>query len=104
MSEDKVTWSAGEFPIPTFHCDKCGQTTEGFTLCLRCNPQTYEVSFDKMQNQNKLISKEFNKIEIKNCPVEIANDIWNAAIEAAAIEVDKADNWLHGDKIRKLKK
>lgn len=25
-------------------------------------------------------------VEIKNCPIEIANDIWNAAIEQAAIE------------------
>lgn len=29
-------------------------------------------------------------VEIKNCPAEIANDIWNAAIEAAAKCVDQA--------------
>lgn len=40
-------------------------------------------------------------IEIKNCPVEIANDIWNAAIEAAAELAQWSDVAAN---IRKLKK
>lgn len=43
-------------------------------------------------------------VEIKNCPVEVANDIWNAAIEAAAKVVHNSDGFLHADTIRKLKK
>lgn len=28
-------------------------------------------------------------VEIKNCPIEVANDIWNAALEQAAINLKK---------------
>lgn len=40
-------------------------------------------------------------VEIKDCPVEVANDIWNAAIEEAA---KIAKDWSICEEIRKLKK
>lgn len=33
--------------------------------------------------------KLFKNVEIKNCPIEVANDIWNAALEAAAKHCDE---------------
>lgn len=49
-------------------------------------------------------------VEIKNCPVEIANDIWNAAIEAAIQICNAYDRGFSTDagmiklKIMELKK
>lgn len=42
-------------------------------------------------------------VEIKNCPIEVANDIWNAAIEEAAKIADDNDEFT-ATQIRKLKK
>lgn len=45
-------------------------------------------------------------VEIKNCPVEIANDIWNAAIEEAA-KLAETTSYCPEDtaeNIRRLKK
>ena len=52
------------------------------------------------------MNEENKNIEIKNCPIEIANDIWNAAIEAAAKWLEFADRNHTDDayEIRKLKK
>lgn len=52
---------------------------------------------------------EKNNKEIKNCPMEIGNDIWNAAIEEAAQIVQNEmgnldDTFLIVKKIRSLKK
>lgn len=46
IARDTITYKENEdgFPIPTYHCGRCGQTTEGFSICLKCNPQTYEVT------------------------------------------------------------
>lgn len=49
-------------------------------------------------------------VEIKNCPVKIANDIWNTAIEEAAKVIDKLNREgpyqaiTGATEIRKLKK
>lgn len=45
IARDTITYKENEsgFPIPTYHCGRCGHTTEGFSICLKCNPQTYEV-------------------------------------------------------------
>lgn len=49
-------------------------------------------------------------VEIKNCPIEVANDIWNAAIEEAAKVIDKLNregpyqSITGATEIRKLKK
>lgn len=43
-------------------------------------------------------------VEIKNCPIEIANDIWNAAIEEAAKVAQFHKIGLVDVAIRKLKK
>lgn len=42
MSEIIYTCNEGGFPIPNYHCD-CGHVTEGFQICLKCDPQTYKV-------------------------------------------------------------
>lgn len=42
-------------------------------------------------------------VEVKDCPIEVANDIWNAAIEEAALIADEVDEIAAAD-IRKLKK
>src|ERR1700727_135278 len=83
--QDHITYSSDEFPIPTFHCAKCGQNSKGFSLCLKCNPQTYTVvGLEKAENEMAEAVKNYHGIQIKNCPIEVAADIWNAAIEAAA--------------------
>lgn len=92
---DKITYSndEGGFPHPTFHCSVCGQKSEGFSLCLKCNPQTYKiVGIEKAQSN------------------VYATQIWNEAIEAAAKCVDQANRdgpynaIVSAREIRKLKK
>jgi hypothetical protein len=58
---------------------------------------------------NKLICDcSVGTVQIKNCPLEIANDIWNEAIEAAAQAADGEGDYnpssYYVDAIRKLKK
>jgi hypothetical protein len=71
-----------------FHCDDCGAITEGFSLCLKCNPQTYEVikTYDAEPKQFKAI--------------------WNEAIEAAAklAETSKGYPTTVSENILRLKK
>lgn len=43
-------------------------------------------------------------VKIKDCPIEIANDIWNAAIEETAKMADVKYSLKVGLEIRKLKK
>lgn len=43
-------------------------------------------------------------VEIKNCPIDVANDIWNAAIEEAAKIAADYQSDKAAAKIRKLKK
>lgn len=66
-------------------------------ICLNCKGELFE-------------DRTVRAVQIKNCPTEIANDIWNAAIEAAA---KAADSFTCGgcgmdgkssEAIRKLKK
>ncbi len=65
----------------------------------------------RMMESNEVeLPNSVGTVVIKNCPVEVANDIWNAAIEAAAQCVDQANydgpyNAIGSAKeIRKLKK
>lgn len=71
-------------PIPTFHCSNCGHDSEGWSICLKCNPQTYEVR--GMSDENKYYIKD-SKGDIYMG--EIAVRVWNAAIEAAAVEAKR---------------
>lgn len=66
--------------IPTFHCSICGHNSEGFSICLKCNPQTYEVESVVMKA------------------------IWNAAIEAAAKIAEKYESYGAAYEIRLEKK
>lgn len=83
-----------EFPIPTFHCN-CGQSTEGFSICLKCDPQTYTV----IDSSNANLGQTKKGYAVPNDSV-YSKEIWNAGIEAAAnvSEINSAAN------IRKLKK
>lgn len=57
-----------------------------------------------------LMEEEINhNINIKNCPIEVANDIWNAAIEEVIKEIEQFDKGCSPrsdivPEIRKLKK
>jgi hypothetical protein len=67
-----ITYSDDEFPIPTFHCD-CGQVTEGFSICLKCNPQTYTVrNYNKPANcgQDRLL------LRYQFTPTDKPNESW----------------------------
>ena len=62
--------------------------------CLTCGGKLFE-------------DKDWEKVvQIKNCSTEIANDIWNAAIEAVIEELDVIGHNTDRDieRIRKLKK
>lgn len=65
----------------------------------------------RMMESNEVeLPNSVGTVVIKNCPVEVANDIWNAAIEAAAKVIDDCNregpyNAIGGARrIRKLKK
>lgn len=48
-----------------------------------------------------------SNVEIKDCPVEVAKDIWNAAIEAAAKIAERSETNITkviAEDIRNLKK
>ena len=56
-----------------------------------------------------MTKEQVENIEIKNCPIEIANDIWNAAIKIAALKAydlicDSEEAIETANEIRKLKK
>lgn len=97
VNTDKIIWSRDEFPIPTYHCAKCEQTTVGFSLCLKCNPETYRVI-----NIDKALDNDFQKVWDSEFIQNKIKDVWNAAIEAAALEL--AGDRLSQQIIRKLKK
>lgn len=80
MNEDKITYKNVEgFAIPTFNCSECGHKTEGFTICLKCNPQTYTVLSDGLTES--VLYKE----------------IWNEAIEAAT-------KFVHSNNLERMRK
>jgi hypothetical protein len=84
---DYITYSTDELPTPTFHCANCGHSTEGFSICLKCNPQTYRIA----------------GIEKALAPSVFETEIWNKAIEAAADEIEYC-NPKEAQEIRKLKR
>lgn len=84
--ESHITYNNAEFPVPTFHCVICGQSSVGFSICLKCNPQTYRIG----------------GIEKAMAPSVFEIEIWNKAIEAAAEKV--CTICLAANNIRKLKK
>lgn len=117
-------------PIPTFHC-KCGEKTEGFRICLKCNPQKYEVtalvgtppnlpwwrlrsmSDDDIQKFNRSHMVEVRMVEQTE---KILNEhehklyqqtykkAWNAAIDKLADIIDNNKGVLFtADEIRKFK-
>lgn len=129
-----ITWKDNEgLPVPTFHCE-CGEITEGFTICLKCNPQNYEViGLPEDLERFKRMSKEKHNdafMMIENLPESVGNmefpfnrikeeneilkdrsisvlykEIWNEAIEAAAKEIEDSDDGkFQASKIRELKK
>ena len=74
-------------PRPMLHNEK---------QCLTCGGKLFE-------------DKDWEKlIQIKNCPTEIADDIWNAAIEAAAKAAEECGDYnpasYYVDDIKRLKK
>jgi hypothetical protein len=62
------------FPIPTFHCQICKTDTEGFSICLKCNPQTYEVS--KPDVIKAALSVGIIQCKICDKPKPDPNSIW----------------------------
>lgn len=114
------------FPIPTYHCD-CGQDTEGFIICLKCNPQTYTIRTGhpptlpywkalcmtdeeiKEFNNRYIHEEEMSEPDDTRTKYRIAEalerDIWNEAIEAAASKLEEFVYYKPGaNEIRKLKK
>lgn len=89
IGKERITYEYNEgLPIPSFHCE-CGHITEGFSLCLKCNPQSYTVTELKCN------------AEPDNC---YAVEIWNDALELAAKMVE-TDSPVHlAEQIRKMKK
>lgn len=63
-----------ELPIPTYHCSECKTNTEGFSICLKCNPQTYEVR--KPDVIKAALSVGIIQCEICNKPKPNPNNIW----------------------------
>lgn len=120
--EDHITYSDSEFPIPTFHCSVCWEATEGFSICLKCNPQRYEVvgiekAFsasteaysvehnDKQDRIDKSLAKQLaTSIQINTKLKLQQKEIWNKAIEAAAKVDALGMNKYLAQEIRKLKK
>lgn len=98
--KDKITYinDEGGFPHPTFHCSVCWEATEGFSLCLRCNPQRYEV----VGTEDSLSGTAINAAQSN----VYAKEVWNEAIEAAAKHLDSVSDYPNyvGEQIRKLKK
>lgn len=105
MSEIKWSSVTEGFPVPTFYCD-CGQVTEGFSVCLKCNPQTYEVAKVKPKYLQDIESKID---QITKLTDEIAEQIYKAAYNEA---IEDAANSFEGspemkpaaDQVRRLKK
>ena len=64
-------------------------------ICLNCKGELFE-------------DKTVRAVQIKNCPTEIADDIWNAAIEAAAKAAEECGDYnpasYYVDDIKRLKK
>ena len=73
-------------PRPMLHDEK---------QCLNCKGELFE-------------DKTVRAVQIKNCPTEIADDIWNAAIEAAAKAAEECGDYnpasYYVEDIKRLKK
>lgn len=102
----KIKYSGDDtFPYPSFYCD-CGHVSHGWSICLKCNPQTYKVhgmtddSLDDVALGSKV---RIVGIERALAPSVFEVEIWNKAIEAAAKHVELYDKWF-AKEIRKLKK
>ena len=52
--EGECVWTMHHDRLPTinYECFKCGERTEGFSVCLKCNPQIYEVIGDLIEKCN----------------------------------------------------
>lgn len=92
----RAIYDHDESKLPTvkFSCDDCGTITEGYNLCLKCNPQKYEVH----NEPDPLLAKHTIALDA------YAKEIWNAAIEEAAKWLDNNHGTVDAIEIRKLKK
>lgn len=72
IHEDQITYhlNEGGFSIPTFHCFTCKTDTAGFSICLNCNPQTYEVYG---MTKPDVIKAVFDKCKCKGHPFNCYN-------------------------------
>lgn len=62
--------------------------------CPRCDTVWVSPGKCRCEKNNK-------NVEIKNVPVEISNDIWNAAIEAALYEIDDGELYCAVERLKK---
>lgn len=103
MLRMKITWSEPidhNYSIPTFHCD-CGEITEGFQICLKCNPQTYEVI--GMTNKEQILKMLEGRIEtMQSLAIECIEMIYNAGYNEGIEHAAKYG--IDAETIRKLKK
>ena len=88
-------------PIPTFHCSICGHDSEGWSICLKCEPQTYEVDMPKII-QTKVIDTSADDWDLTSA-IAVHKPTWNAAIDAAA-NLFKDSDLNYYEEIRSLKK
>lgn len=97
-----ISYSDDELTIPTFYCSECKTDTVGFSICLKCNPQTYTVGKpDVIKAALSVGITDFDRARIGYDKMNVyEREIWNGAIEAAANEVAE----VHQEQIRKLKK
>lgn len=90
-----ISYSDDELTIPTFYCSECKTDTVGFSICLKCNPQTYTVGKPDVIKAALSVGKQEESVLYK--------EIWNEAIETAAKLDIFQDGWI-SEEIRKLKK
>lgn len=99
-----VRWKIGPthyLPIPTFHCSICGHNSESFSICLKCEPQTYEVDMPKII-QTKVIDTLADDWDLTSA-IAVHKPTWNTAIEAALkiIEQDMTDAYRNVERLKK---